>query len=552
MGGARWGPERRVRASVIAALLLGGHPEAVRGPAAVRLIGADVVGTLSLDYAEFQHHLRLKACRFSENVWLYGAHTRQVSVIGSALVGFDASLARIDGNLRLIGNRVDGQVSLAGTHVIGDLQLDGAQLRNAGKVALNAPRLRVENDLSMQERFRAEGEVTIRGAHVGGEIRMEHAELDNPGGIAFYASRGDFGSNIRAKGLAARGEVRLSGAKVAGIIILHDAQLISPGGDALIAHRTEIGASLDCTKDFRAEGRVRLTGCKIGGNLNFGGATLVNPHQFALDAQDIRVDGRVHCNYGFHAAGSVDLSGSTVRSSISFHTAVLTDPAKWSLALWHARVGLLDLRWATKPAGRVNLRHSVLNVLRDEPATWPDTIVLDGLTYKAVEPADLAASRADWLKRHREGFLPQPYEQLASVYRQTGQDGDARLILLAKQRERRRRLPWYARAWGHLQDAAVGYGYRPERAIGWLLGLLVFGTVVFSLWPPTAATTEPHPVFNPVVYTLDLLLPVINFGQGKSFIPTPGLQWIAYILTAAGWILATTIAAAVARAVNRS
>jgi len=57
---------------------------------------------------------------------------------------------------------------------------------------------------------------------------------------------------------------------------------------------------------------------------------------------------------------------------------------------------------------------------------------------------------------------------------------------------------------------------------------------------------------NPLIYTIDLILPVINFDQGKSYVPTAGSQWIAYLLTAAGWILATTIAAGVARAVNRT
>jgi uncharacterized protein YktB (UPF0637 family) len=34
-------------------------------------------------------------------------------------------------------------------------------------------------------------------------------------------------------------------------------------------------------------------------------------------------------------------------------------------------------------------------------------------------------------------------------------------VLLAKHRNRRRQLNSPARLWGYLQDAAVGYGYRP-------------------------------------------------------------------------------------------
>ena len=220
---------------------------------------------------------------------------------------------------------------------------------------------------------------------------------------------------------------------------------------------------------------MRITGFKSGGDLDFTGATLINPGRSTLDARDIAVAGRVYCANGFRSTGTVDFAGATVKSTLSFHGATLAGPEKWSLALWHATVATLDLRMAEAPEGPVNLRHTTLDVLRDDPASWPGAIVLDGPHYSAIEPAGLVGRRADWLRSEKEGFLTQPYEQLAAVYRQTGQDNEARLIRLAKQRERRKNLSRPARLWGQLQDAAVGYGYRPERAIGWLLGLLGVG-----------------------------------------------------------------------------
>jgi hypothetical protein len=53
------------------------------------------------------------------------------------------------------------------------------------------------------------------------------------------------------------------------------------------------------------------------------------------------------------------------------------------------------------------------------------------------------------------------------------------------------------------------------------------------------------------VYTLDLLLPIIDFHQESAFNPSGWYQWLSYGLIAAGWILATTIAAGLTRAVNR-
>jgi hypothetical protein len=100
----------------------------------------------------------------------------------------------------------------------------------------------------------------------------------------------------------------------------------------------------------------------------------------------------------------------------------------------------------------------------------------------------------------------------------------ARTVSLAKHRRQRATLPWYGKIWGHLQDITVGYGFRPMRAAAWLLTLLSFGT---------------------------MLLPVIDFGQEHAYQPIGPWQWLGYALIAAGWILATTIAAGITRTITR-
>ena len=222
------------------------------------------------------------------------------------------------------------------------------------------------------------------------------------------------------------------------------------------------------------------------------------------------------------------------------------------LFLGNLRAGELTLRFASPPAGAVHLANAQVGVLNDDPAVWPPLFTRDGFTYDRIAEPGPVAARIAWLAREAAGYRPGPYEQLAAVYRRQGLDGEARRVLLAKQRARRRTLPRAARPWGFVQDAAVGYGYRPERALGWLAALLITGVVVFGLHHPVPAGTDKAPPFNPLIYSLDLLLPVINFGQGRAYVATGGYQWIAYLLTAAGWILATTIAAGLARAVNRA
>ena len=54
-----------------------------------------------------------------------------------------------------------------------------------------------------------------------------------------------------------------------------------------------------------------------------------------------------------------------------------------------------------------------------------------------------------------------------------------------------------------------------------------------------------------MIYTLDLLLPVVDLGQKHAYNPVGIEQWLSYLLIAVGWILASTIAAGVARIIAR-
>jgi hypothetical protein len=65
----------------------------------------------------------------------------------------------------------------------------------------------------------------------------------------------------------------------------------------------------------------------------------------------------------------------------------------------------------------------------------------------------------------------------------------------------------------------VGYGYRTWLAGIWLVALAALGTEVFS-------SAEAHrmmqaspnaPAFHPVAYTLDLLVPIVDLGQRKTW-----------------------------------
>ncbi|MFW6689762.1 hypothetical protein [Streptomyces sp. MAR4 CNX-425] len=551
--GAAWGPERVVRAEVVAALLLGAREAESGHTAGIHLVGARIAGRLALDHAEIEHHLQLRDCSFEESVDLYGARTRRLSFNGSHLPGLLASHLWAEGSLRMTGCTTTGKVRLVATRIAGTLIFNGARLHNPDGHALDATRLQVDNDVLMRDGFTAGGTIVLRSARIGGSVDLRAATLDAaPDGMALDAARIQIDGDLSAYRLAATGRLAARGAAITGALFLRAATLDHPGGRTLDVPGAHIGSDVVLDDGFRSRGEVRIAGTAIGSRLVMSGAELRGDAEgTALNAYGIQAGGDVECDR-VTATGRVVLSGSQLTgrldlggSSVARHT-----PDAVALSVRRTSAPEADLRTG-RLAGALDLRHSTFGVLLDTAGSWPSRVHLDGAVYEQLDSPLSAAERLPWLRRGDGAYVPQPYEQLAAVYRRLGHEDDARRVLLAKQRARRARLPWYARAWGLVQDVTVGYGYRPELAVGWLAGLLVLGSLLFHAERPRPLEPGKDIVFNPFVYTLDTLLPVVDFGQGTAFTPDGGSRWVAYLLVAAGWVLATAVAAGAARALNR-
>ncbi|MEV8316406.1 membrane-associated oxidoreductase [Streptomyces sp. NPDC059900] len=446
--------------------------------------------------------------------------TRDGEIAGLKLWG-----ARITGRLDLMYGTVEHPVRLRSCHFEETPNLYGAQVRalvlsESVLPGLTAGTLRVELVLRITC-SRITGPVRLAGAQISGAFFANGAELgtpDAPGGTpppdtpdapgpgeaaepVLQLNHAVIGTDVWAAGLVAHGQVRLNGASVGGLVNLDDAELHAPGAVALHAETLSVGTDLRAMR-LRARGTLNLSGARIPRHVNLAYARLSHPGATALRASS-------------------------------------------------CVIGELWLREAAPIEGTVNLRRSQLDLLHVPPQVWPGQVKLDGLGYQRLAPHLPADQRLPLLEREAAGYLPQSYEQLAAAYRTVGDEAAARTVQLARLRRHRRTLPPYARMWGHLQDVTVGYGFRPMRAAGWLLVLLLAGALAFALQRPPALKSDEAPDFNPVFYTLDLLLPIIGFGQEAAFAPQGWYQWLSYLLVATGWVLVTTVAAGITRALSR-
>ncbi|WP_020135568.1 hypothetical protein [Streptomyces sp. 351MFTsu5.1] len=452
-GGADWGPERTVRASVLRFLMLNGPQEDGEIPA-LKLAGARITGVLALQYGTVGHAVRLSHCHFDDVPLLYGCRLRQLNLSNSVLPGLTAATLHVEAVLRLTDCRVTGPVRLGGAQIAGALFMDRAEIvaDGAGEPAL----------------------------------QLNHMSI---------------GDDLWAPGLRCHGEVRLNGTSVAGSVNLNDARLSNPG-------------------------------------------------DLVLDAQTLSVEGDVHLRR-VHTFGWIGLRGARIAGRLDFSYAHLSNPGDAALRASSSTIGELWIRKGPAMEGALTLRRAQIDELFLEPESVPDEVQFNGLVYTSLTPQEPPARRLPMLERDREGYVPHAYEQLTAAYRRIGDDYAARQVQLAKQRRRRATLPWYGRLWGHVQDAAVGYGFHPLRAGVWLVSLLAVGTIAYGLHHPPPLKADEAPRFNALFFTLDLLLPVISFGQEGAFAPRGGYQWLSYALVIAGWILATTVFAGVTRTVNR-
>jgi hypothetical protein len=505
------------------------------------------------------------------------------------------------------GFTAEGRVDLPRAHIGGLLNFDGAMLANPCGEALRADRLRVEHGMFCRDGFTAEGEVRLPRAHIGGQLSfrgasLTGAKLHNRHGPALHANGLRVDQDLsfepsKRKGdpepfcpFHAEGEIRLMGAHIGGQLSLDGAQLASEGGWALSADRLRVDQDMFCRKHrgrrFLARGGVSLLGARIGAQLSFAGAELRRslspadePHDAApaprskqsdpsaepprpggaaLNADGLQVDQSMFCGEGFTAAGEVRLIGAHIGGQLAFTDATLGG-RRIALDLEDAKLRALGLHFAAAPHGELDLAGARVERLFDRTYgphhEWAHCR-LRGCRYDALpaEPEVSVGQRLGWLAADPGEYSPQPYEQLAGVYRRSGDDEAARRVLIAKQRRRRQEaLGRPAKAWSWFLGLTVGYGYRLWLAGAWLIVLGLVGSLLFGALFD-AATTGPGdltptkdadqvPPFQPVLYTVDVLLPVVSLGQETGWNAHGAAQWVMAGGTLSGWLLTTALVA---------
>ena len=509
------GPWRMARARILAKV-----PSSSTGdPVAWNGEGMKIEGTLDASRLQASGQVRLVdtqvLCLVFRDVQIENSRTAlildRLDCRGSAFCDGDSNLT---GGLHAIGIQAGATLYLGQ----GTMKAPAKGTAEDKEHAVDLRRARITGELKCTNGFRTSGACNLAGAHVGGRVSFPGASLqpvdDSEGQVAFTADGAQMDSDL----------------------------------------------SLE---DFSCQGRIRLRNARIGGGLTVkqdeGGGHCTLAAEGLSVARDVTLD----------MAGRVDLNGADITGDLTFHLKRLKGDDSGAAADLSAVTADVLTLIGRPTSGFLDLTRASVSLLRDTPQDWPDgsLIVLEGFEYRDITTSGDRkkhdAYRLQWLKTGTQwtrgaegqyedvGFTPQPYQQLAAYYRNSGDDNQARRVLHRMYSRRTTSLHnWHQpviKLWNIAQNIFVGYGYAPGLAFAWLVAFALVAAGLFG-W-----VGKVHTGFaRQVIMSLGLVLPGTGYGQIDPWKASgTASHVIAGLLVLWGLVLGATVIAALARVIKQ-
>ena len=390
--------------------------------------------------------------------------------------------------------------------------------------------------------------IDLRGAWISGDLDLTHANI--PYALLFgnchfadsvvmqhaECAALNLGGSHLAKGLQADGLTTKGGVYLRKGFSAHDE---------------------DLCEGFSADDEVRLSGASIGGQLDCVGGEFHNPKGFALVVEHAKIGEGLHWRR---------IKGEGVVNLLSAKAGVLAD----DLDSWKPFKVILDGFTYDQIVGPTDA-DSRLKWLANRPSKLPDGTLLffSPLPYEQAAKVlfGMGHDNDAWqillekerirMRREKESggtFSPVAHEAAANVLFAMGRGREARGILWEKEDllTERGDFPRWWKFGRRVWDFLAGYGYRPWKrtfaisslviAIGagvfWCAneaGRMVphqpaalasvkyqYGRIPSETPGETVARKFPgYPGFNPLLFSADIFVPLLNLHQEPFWYPAP-------------------------------
>jgi cytoskeletal protein CcmA (bactofilin family) len=499
---------------------------------------------------------------------------------------FNADGLSVGGSAFLDQIKTKGEVRLSGACIGSDLSCEETEFDNPPGNAFVAESLSIKGNASLC-RIKARGLVCLTGAAIGGRLTCDDADFDNSqfkDSTAFNADNLSTTGNVSLCRIVAKGEVSIVDASIGAILTCEGAKFDNPGANAFTADRLSAEGSVHL-RGTNVKGVVRLVGASIGGNLECNDSEFKNHKDRVLIADRLSVRGNISLRK-LKTEGEIFFCGTTVTGNLECHGARFSNEKAKSFNAPNLQISRdLVFNSETEIHGILDLKGAHVNRMADHQSNWPKAgqLYLDGFQYEsfAGETTPMSAiERIEWLRlQPEESFRPQPYEQLAKVFRRLGRESDVRRVLIAKQDAFRKQSNLYplTKIWKWLFKKTVDYGYRPWLAFVYILFFVLVGWGIFH-WANSQEIMRSkldiskkmgyvkNPQFAPLAYSIDVFLPIVNLHQEREWLPDvtkpsnkelwgkPWGYWIRFYFwlhIILGWVLSTLAVASLAGLVRK-
>jgi hypothetical protein len=522
----------------------------------------------------------------------------------------------VDGNVMLRDGFVArGEIRLNGSKIGRNLDCSGASVSNLRGHTLSAAGAHVEGSIYLcqtkygdnRDVFFSEGALRLEGASVSGDV-------DCSGGrfvAAAFAEQGWQPSDKNQKQLDA---IEADGLKVGADLIF-----ASPNDETFLVHgsvrliNVKVGGDFDCEGayfNFAGEEPLVADGISVSGTTFFGHVETNGMLRFVKASLEqgfylngLRLDNTRIWNNWLRDNSSARVVGAANTGACGIYAplAKVGGTFKWTDVEKRAEFGNYPL-WLYLPGSKAD-------VVEDNVASWSnlDNFDVTDCDYEIITnlsgdprrrlreldrqyavlnrrprrrpPLPLRTlfrallrclplrDRLDAELRHAiRRFKPQPYIQLAKTFRNAGYEPAANDVLVGLERNRThysdfgvlRQLGRRVLDWGLL------YGFSPFRPVLFLAIWVLLSSAIFCVafeQGRIISTTTPPSAFEPILYSVDTLVPIVDFNQKKNWTiestawPEAGHAWPALpdwlapsllvFNTFFGWLMTTLFAAGI-------
>ena len=530
----------------------------------LKISDARIENKLDLSFLKADFPICFDKTNFSESIDI------RLSNIASLFI----TNSKIEDGIQLNGAKINGQLNFKGSH------FEKKENEEEEKDAINAENTFVNGhaflcDDRKGNKFYSKGQVNLANIKINGNLDCTEATFEAPNpkkdnisppkalNFNFSKITGNVWLNEKFKAI---GEVCFIGANIGGSLYCNDAKFYNLSGRAIHAKMIEVGKDVFLDKisnqldseenGFCAHGEVKFSGGKIAGQLRCEGAEFNEPcvkrseyyndPHAAFLAKGLKVKGPLFLT-NLKVKGVIDLTDATI----------------------NGRFELLNIKGSNEDdVFRIILKSAYAREFQDNIEKWPKKnayIVTKHFKYDILNQKYFKSDIKTNIKhRIEKGFLPQedsffhqPYLQMAKVLKNEGFEKEAKwLKIKMNDTKRKSHIKNRIKAWLWIKKVLIGYGYKPVKALPWALGVWIIGVLIFSYgysthqikppskfaWentnPPYEKPYKYYPEFNPLIYSLDVFLPIVNLGQQEYWRPkSKNIVCLKWFRISTSWLL---------------